>query len=505
MNIAAYTRILFTSDEHSAIEPAQDSTFFAEAKEIPSLWNQIKAKVLDKTSYLGGIARRIEYIDVVRSLCRGTLVLSAGDFLEGTLWYRAYKGSFDVDMMNQAGYDAVTIGNHDFSVGWESLKKLIEQARFAALSANIFEIDPLTQQPKETPIANPYKIFEVEEGHKVAVIGVMGEDAWMGISQKLRPNLHFEAPEKILPSLLEKLRPSVDYIILLSHSGIRADRELAQNFPQIDAILGGHSHTLMSEAEKIGKTLVFHPYARGRIIGKLELKGNQVETGVEILDTAWDPKLSKTAREVQALIDSRRDEVYSAFKEIIAHCPELVSGEGKNDRNTDLGRVLSEVVRTADPEADIAFTLSGSFKGKMLDQGPLTLKRVTELLPHDGDVMTVRVNGAWIEKMMEENERRWGKARQFQYSGIEWTPEGLMIQGKPLVKDQIYTVRSAAFFFEREIFGKDQKLLPELKSGDPSAPSVESAEIHPDRMEDMYIKGFQNLGEISPPMAALYS
>lgn len=232
MAISFQGTFLLTSDEHSALEPEKDKRTFDQISAFPALKAQCEQKQVTADTELGGAVRRMQYISKERTLSR-PLVLGAGDFLSGTLWFKAFKGVLDVKVMNLMQYDAVAIGNHDFDLGWEHLKTVVKEAQFPILCANVFE--------KEKPIFKPYEIYEVEGKRKVCVIGIMGKDAWAAIGKDKKEQLELRSPNKTLRRLLEEL-PPVDYKVLLSHSGITKDRRFAAKFQQINAILGGHTH-----------------------------------------------------------------------------------------------------------------------------------------------------------------------------------------------------------------------------------------------------------------------
>jgi 5'-nucleotidase / UDP-sugar diphosphatase len=446
---------LLTSDLHSALESEKDKKILnpiVTTDGYPSLKEQVRIKKLTIDSEIGGAVRRINYINEMRKLNR-LLFLDAGDFLSGSLWFKAFEGSLDVEVLNIMKCDALAIGNHDFDLGWDHLKELLKKVNFAVLCSNIFEINDENGKRKKEPICDPYKIFEVGNGRKVAVIGIMGQSSWDAIALPKKSRLKFRIPDKVLPELLKTL-PQVDYSILLSHSGIETDRDYAKKYPQINAILGGHSHTLMDQCEKIGQSIVLHAGARGRVISKLEVDGDQIRSNVEILDVSWDlMDRSQEAEKIDGLLKENKSKVAEGYKQEVAICLEPISAHDKKTKNSDLGKLISEMLCTIEPKADLAFIYSGSILPAQLEKGPLTLGDLSSLV-HGGDdpVWTVTANGAWIEKIMAAAESRWGgPSKQIQYGGIvESSEKEFRIKDKPLEKERLYSIRAPSFFFGRE-------------------------------------------------------
>ena len=487
--------VVHTADEHSYAagdETANDL--------LSSLAPEHGDTSVSKGELVGGFARRIEYIEKIRESTCPTLVFSAGDFLEGDLWFKAFQGRLDIDLMNRVGYDAVTLGNHDFVHGWAYLQELLEKAEFPVISANLFTKD---SSGGLVPILPSHKIFTIDGEVKIAVIGILGNAAYQSIPPDQRQDLYLEDPAKTLEKLLKD--PSIaacDQILLLSHAGIEEDRELARKFPALSAILGGHSHTPMARAEMIEtaagtKTPVIHPYRHGQVITNLFFNTLGVSSSVEVLGPRWNP-VSAKAVEVDALIQGKIEEVQAFYTRDIAQCVDELLAEGKEKRLIPLGAALSDILRSM-AGADIGFVLSGSIKQGFSKGQKITLGDMMKALPHDDPVMKMEVNGAWLEKMMIEGDRRWeGSKAQFQYAGIEVVKKedgtlDLFVGERALDRKAWYTVAAGAYFFQREIMDRNLQILPELQGdGSDACPAVHAnPEILPDTFTQGIIKGME--------------
>ncbi len=220
--------ILHTNDVHSRIEP------------FP----------MDGGKYqgLGGISKRTTLIKQIRQSEKNVLLLDCGDILQGTPYFNFYDGALEFKLMNEMGYDAATIGNHDFDAGIEQLSKHLDTAKFAMLNTN-YEV-------KNTPLkgkVQPHKIFEFGD-IKVGVLGV-GIQLDGLVPSKLYGETQYNDPLKSAndTAAILKSEQKCDLVVCLSHLGFEYDSDkisdvvLAQNSKHIDLILGGHTHTFLPE------------------------------------------------------------------------------------------------------------------------------------------------------------------------------------------------------------------------------------------------------------------
>ncbi len=221
--------ILHTNDTHSRIEP------------FP----------MDGGKYqgMGGVARRASLIEAVRKTEKNVLLLDAGDMFQGTPYFNLFKGEVEMKMMSQLGYDAATIGNHDFDAGIELLSEQIQNyANFPIINANYdFRNTPMRD------LCKPYKVFEFKH-LRVGVLGVgvglegLVPPAFYTYTKYLDPIERANHYANIL-----RTEERCDYIICLSHLGHSyknnqvSDLNLAAGSKEIDLIIGGHTHTFLEQ------------------------------------------------------------------------------------------------------------------------------------------------------------------------------------------------------------------------------------------------------------------
>jgi 5'-nucleotidase len=220
--------ILHTNDVHSRLEP------------FP----------MDGGKYqgLGGVAARAALINKIRSEEENVLLLDAGDMFQGTPFFNIYKGEPEIKAMTMMGYDAGTIGNHDFDAGLDNLALQLKHASFPILVANY--------DFSNTPMANKSKPFTVfnKGGIKVGVFGI-GIELKGLVPQNLYGNTVYLDPIKRANEVANELkkREACDMVICLSHLGFTynnntvSDEVLARQTENIDLIIGGHTHTFLEE------------------------------------------------------------------------------------------------------------------------------------------------------------------------------------------------------------------------------------------------------------------
>lgn len=248
--------ILQTSDTHSRIEP-------------------IKATSLDRDAGKGGVVRRANFVKQFREEHPETLLVDCGDFSQGTPYYNFFFGTVEIEMMNQMGYDAVAIGNHEFDFGMENLARLYKLANFPVVCANYdvagSELEGLVK---------PYTVIE-RNGLRIGLFGLSPKLEGLVQAEKCK-GLTFNDPIKAAQHAIDQLRDKekCDLVVCLSHLGIDiqgiSDEEVIASTTGIDLLLGGHSHTLMNEPKiylnKNGKDVpAMHSGRNGAHIAKIEI------------------------------------------------------------------------------------------------------------------------------------------------------------------------------------------------------------------------------------------
>ena len=257
-NTAYKLTVLHTNDQHSRIEPF-DSSY-------------------SRNPNQGGFARRATLIQQIRSQEKNVLLLDAGDIFQGTPYFNFYGGELEFKLMSMMGYDAATMGNHDFDNGLDGFLKALPNAKFPFITSNYDFSNTILDGKTEK-----YKIFK-KDGIKVGLFGVGLElDGLVG--KKQYQETKYLNPVEIAQHYADFLRKEkgCDLVICLSHIGFDyrddadkiSDKKLAAQTDNIDLILGGHTHTFLPEPQsftnKSGKNVLVNQVGwAGLLLGRID-------------------------------------------------------------------------------------------------------------------------------------------------------------------------------------------------------------------------------------------
>ena len=202
----------------------------------------------------GGVIARANLINLIKKGNPHTLVLDAGDVFQGTPYFNFFGGELELKLMSKMGYNASTLGNHEFDNGMEKLSKVLTHANFSFLNSNY--------TLKNTPLENKIKSHEIFNinGIKIGVFG-LGIELEGLVEKKLYKGIKYLNPIEISKDISNDLKynHNCDLIICLSHLGfsyskdknIMCDLILAKQTKNIDLIIGGHTHTFLDEPVKV--------------------------------------------------------------------------------------------------------------------------------------------------------------------------------------------------------------------------------------------------------------
>lgn len=249
--------ILHTSDVHSHIDPMP-----ADHARYPGM---------------GGFAQRAAQIQQVRADNEHVLLFDSGDFFQGTPYFNLYGGLLELKLMTKMGYDAATLGNHEFDNGMEHLAKQLQHAGFPIVNCNY----GISNTPLEGKIES-YKIFE-KGGVRIGVIG-LGIDPKGLVAPSNHAGLVWNDPILKGDNMAKYLKQEQNchIVIALTHIGLRMadgmadDYALAANSSYIDIILGGHTHSFMDEAVLVNnaankEVMIMHSGEHGVQMSRIDL------------------------------------------------------------------------------------------------------------------------------------------------------------------------------------------------------------------------------------------
>ena len=352
---------------------------------------------------VGGVDRLATAIAKVRSEASDVLLLDAGDLIGDTMIAQLTQGEALVSIFNELEYDAFVLGNHEPDFGSDVLKKRIEQAAFPVLAANVV-------QTRDGSLLTRAFIIRELGGVKVGVFGLAYPKTDWTTAPKNVAGLQFQHPvEPARRSIAELRKRGAELVIALTHLGLGADIELAKAVPGIDVIVGGHSHNRMRDALEVGNTLIVQAGAHGSDLGRLDLL---VEHGrvrehrrrlypLRHQDFSSDPKIAKLVGEILAPHREQLEEPLGNVAEWLVRAQTLAGQKPeKRDAQSPVDSLFADILRQ-ETGADIAI-LPGVGYGVAIPPGPVTAAQLRQLIPHDGEVVTLRLSGEQVREVLEQ-------------------------------------------------------------------------------------------------------
>ncbi len=410
--------ILHTNDFHSRFEPISkyDSGCGAE--------DNAEGKCF------GGTARLVTAVEAARADGGNVILVSGGDQFQGTLFYTYYKGKVAAEMMNKLGYDAMTVGNHEFDDGPEVLRGFMDAVGFPVLMSNA------DYSGEELLAGKLAKSTVIEKGgEKIGLIGLTPQDTDELASPG--PNIKFSDPVVAVQGEVDRLTAmGVNKIVVLSHSGYVVDQRVAAETTGVDVIVGGHSNTYLSNVSDravgpyptmVGETAIVQAYAYGKYLGMLDVTfddaGNIVEATGEpqVMDGEVAEDGSTVARiaELAMPLEEIRQMVVAS-----AATPILGDREVCRVQECEMGNLVADAMlaRVADQGVTIAIANSGGLRAS-IDAGDITMGEVLTVLPFQNTLSTFQISGQGVLDALENgvSQVEEVKGRFPQVAGLKFT------------------------------------------------------------------------------------
>ena len=418
--------VLHTNDFHSRLEP------------INAFDSSCDAETDTKGECVGGAARLAAKVSELRDEIRGeggnVILVDAGDQYQGSLFYTTYKGKDTVEFMNAIGYDAMAVGNHEFDDGPAGLAILLDGATFPVIAGNldVSQSDILAGKLKKTVVLEA-------GGEKIGLVAALAMDTPETSSPG--PSVMFQDDIDSLKAGVDELAgQGIDKIIALTHSGYGRDKEYAADVRGLDAVIGGHTHSLLGDMEGAAgpyPTMVEGPGgpevavatagSYGRYLGHLVLTFDDAGTllraeGAPILLDASvtpDPDIAARVAEMASPIAALREKVVAEIG-----APIDGSRETCRARECEMGDLVADAMldRVRDQGITIAIQNGGGLRAS-IDAGPVTLGEVYSVLPFQNTLATFQATGATILAALENGASQYEEAagRFAQVAGLRYT------------------------------------------------------------------------------------
>lgn len=430
------------------------------------------------------------------------LLVDGGDTFSDDLLGNLTRGEVVIRLMNSLGYQLMALGNHDYDYGSERTRELDQIANFPMRAANV--IDEKTGLPF---LGDPTIVFQAA-GIRVGFLALTYHNTGHTGNPKNYEGLAFKDGIEAVRRYLPDLRGRSDLVVVLSHLGSAMDRVLAREVPEMDIIIGAHSHDRIAN-ERIGDITIVQAVSDNSVLGEIvvSLHGTQIANIESRLHTLWQetfPEDEEIARQVEVLRAPYKD----TLEEVIATAAEPIGRHYRSESPFD--KLVGEII-CAETGAQIAF-MPGVGYGVTLHPGPITREALYTLIPHPAKLVTMRMTGDHVLEVLEQcaTNQAPGDPRQIvgglvQTAGLQWRvdfarPSGsrvsaVYVRGEAIRKDEFYAVgtnagmarglhRYAAFTKGRDVVIHDLQINELVEKA-----FAEMGTVRPPRLGDIALRG----------------
>ena len=359
------------------------------------------------------------------------ILVDAGDFSQGTTYVSSTKGADAVTMMNAAGYDVVTLGNHEFDYGYAQLKENMSKAKFKVVCADVFNEDG-------TPIFDASYTYTTKSGVKVGFFGMETPETQTKANPALIKGLTFATGDAFTKAAADQVAAlkDADVVICLAHLGVDAESapyrstDLYAAVKGIDFIVDGHSHTVMTKGEK-GEPIQSTGTAFANIgVIVIDDASKKIESNslYEIKeDTAKDATVATAAKTIVDRVDKEYGVVFAKSEVTLngAKAP-----NGNRDSETNNGDLITDAMiwkvmqnkdgLTVDADHVVAITNGGGIRAA-IKPGDVTKKDINTVLPFGNTVAVIYVTGAELLEALEASTYSLPVGGFPQVAGINFT------------------------------------------------------------------------------------
>ena len=359
------------------------------------------------------------------------ILVDAGDFSQGTTYVSSTKGADAVTMMNAAGYDVVTLGNHEFDYGYAQLKENMSKAKFKVVCADVFNEDG-------TPIFDANYTYTTKSGVKVGFFGMETPETQTKANPALIKGLTFATGDAFTKAAADQVAAlkDADVVICLAHLGVDAESapyrstDLYAAVKGIDFIVDGHSHTVMTKGEK-GEPIQSTGTAFANIgVIVIDDASKKIESNslYEIKeDTAKDATVAAAAKVIVDRVDKEYGVVFAKSEVTLngAKAP-----NGNRDSETNNGDLITDAMLwkvmqnkdglTVDADHVVAITNGGGIRAA-IKPGDVTKKDINTVLPFGNTVAVIYVTGAELLEALEASTYSLPVGGFPQVAGINFT------------------------------------------------------------------------------------
>lgn len=407
----------------------------------------------------GGMLRTKVAIDSIRNAEEHTLLLDAGDDVQGYLYFTLFGGRVEYEMMNRLGYDMVTIGNHEFDNGMDSLRRNYDILKTPVLNANY----DFSGTPLEGRI-QPYAIRTFDD-RKIAVIGIGPNPEGLIVDKNIQ-GVGYRHPYAIADNIAARLKADkkADYAIVLSHIGYGSniagepcDSSFAKSTSHIDLIIGGHSHTEINPkvkgtkyifTNKTGKkVLVAQTGVYGASLGKITVDldnlGQVPQYELLPIDSRYDDRIDKS---LDAWLKPYDEAIENVIRLPIVRSESELPHDSQELNNWVADMIADIAAGLTDKRIDAAVTNSGGIR-QPLHKGDVSAGEIMTIVPFDNSIVVLEMDGKTLQQCLDDIVRTGGQAvsRQLSFAASNGKAVDVEIGGKPIDPEAVYHIATVDF------------------------------------------------------------
>lgn len=384
---------------------------------------------------LGGWARLYSLLRTLSSEQESVLVVDGGDALGPATLSTYDSGRLVATLMEQAGYDAMVPGNHEFGYGLDTLKVRVREATFPFLGAN------LRDQASGEPLFGTHIVVE-RAGIRIGIVGLLSPDLVKLINPIRNPGMEIGHPASALRQALDDMEEEIDLCLVLTHMSEAEVEQLVAEFPEVSVyVVGGfirppNRMALRRLSVYTGGARVVTTPGEGFFLGRIDLDLVRDGHGWSIEDCRADlvPVDSRVPEDPQVAASIRHlQEIYQQFsEEQIAYATDPVD---------DTPNWIAALMR-ARLQQEVAVINLGTLRESTL-HGPVTRGDIDHLIRFDDQVVPMQVTGAQLRRMAASSRARERHGQRLVFSGYD--PETATVNQRPLEDDEIYQVATTGF------------------------------------------------------------
>ncbi|WP_027216452.1 bifunctional metallophosphatase/5'-nucleotidase [Butyrivibrio fibrisolvens] len=373
--------------------------------------------IIIHTNDIHGAISRYAYVASLRDNLKGrgadVILVDAGDFSQGTPYVSTTKGLDAITMMNAAGYDFVTLGNHEFDYGYDQLRSNLNFAKFKVLCANILN-------PDGNNLFTPNAIYTGPSGLRIGFFGMETPETRTKVNPSMIKGLNFLNKSDnyvCAQAQVDELKTQgADLVICLSHLGVDEESaldgnrsvDLYANTNGIDFMIDGHSHTVMT-AGSAGEPV----QSTGTKCDNIGIV--QIDNATKTIDDHYLITLENLAQEVTTSANANLifQRVNSEYDKVLGHTAIDLNGQkdpGNRTQETNLGDLITDALKwsvlkekdalSVDEDHVVAITNGGGIRAS-IDAGAITKNDINTVLPFGNTVAVVYVTGEELLEVLE--------------------------------------------------------------------------------------------------------